>query len=154
MHLVRVFGVIALGASFGISTLRGAELESRRRYVDPDPQTGTSKAVITENLSIAFTRQILPIDESGKIPSGVAAQTELVLSRLPLPPECDYTAIVKLNVYIRNTNDVSAVREVLGRTFRNTNKPAASFVITSLPDPEALIAMDAVAAPRARDKVR
>src|SRR5262249_35220908 len=50
-------------------------------------------------------------------------------------------------VYIRYPNDLPLVQQALASTFKGTNKPAASFVITALPHPDALVAMDAVAVP-------
>lgn len=123
-------------------------------YLDPDSHTGTSKAVVTESTSVVYTTQTLPIDRAGKIPRGIPAQTELVLSNLALPPECDRSTIVKLNVYITEANDADAVYAVLARRFRGTKKPAATFVVTALPDPEALVAMDAVAVPRNPERIR
>ena len=150
MRLVRIF-LAALSLSFHL-VVHAREWESHLTFIEPDSATGTSRAVITDNLSLVHTSQILPFDAPGQI---IARDTRLqatriltVLSGILTHWNSGYTAITKLNIYIRHTNDIPLVQQALASTFRGTNKPAASFVITALPHPDALVAMDAVAVPR------
>jgi len=150
MHLARILAAIVLVALPVIS--RSAVWETHLIFVEPDPAAGTSKAVITDNLSLVHTTQVLPYDAPGQIIArdarSQAHRILAVLSGTLTSWNCDYRTITKLNIYIRYTNDVPLVQQALASTFRGTNKPAASFVITALPHPDALVAMDAVAVPR------
>lgn len=129
--------------------------ETSLKYIDPDSTTGTSKAVIVEELSLVHTAQILAFDDRRQIVMGISNQTERVLAVLGgvlSKARCDSEDIAQLNIYISTSNDVPILRQLLARDFIRANKPAATFVVTPLPDPAARIAMDAVAVPRFRSK--
>jgi len=150
MHLARLVVVIAFG--FLQLNLNGAVRETHLTYLEPDLATGTSKAVITDSLSLIHTSQILPYDTPGQIISrDVTAQSGRVfvlLSQILSTLNSGYGNIIKLNIYIRYTNDYPLVQKVLAQIFTGTNKPAVTFVVTVLPHLDALVAMDAVAIPR------
>lgn len=130
----------------------GSAAEIFFKCIGPDSTTGTSKAVIVENLSLVHTAQILPFDDHRQIVTGgTGNQTErglAVLGGVLSNSRCDLDGVVKLNVYISISNDLPVVRRTLARQFSGPNKPATTFVVTSLPEPSARIAMDAVAARR------
>jgi enamine deaminase RidA (YjgF/YER057c/UK114 family) len=152
MHRLQILlaFVLALAGQAGSA----AEIVKR---LEPDSKTGTSKAVVVEDLSLVHTAQILPFDEGKRIVTGgISNQTERVLAVLRgvlSNARCDLSSVAKLNVYISTSNDMPVVCEVLAREFSSPNKPAATFVVTSLPDPAARIAMDAVAAPRFQSRI-
>jgi enamine deaminase RidA (YjgF/YER057c/UK114 family) len=152
MHFARTFLLVVLSVSFCLLVAHAEVKETHLTFIEPDSKTGTSKAVVTDNLSLVHTSQILPFDAQRQIISRDARfQTQrilTVLSGILNNWNCYYNTIVKLNVYISNTNDMPLVKDALASTFKGTNKPAASFVITALPHPDALVAMDAVAVPR------
>lgn len=130
-----------------------SDLQTHLIAIEADSATGTSKAVVCDNLSLVHTTQIVPFDERGQIIATDAfTQTSRALSDLSAviePFDCSYATIIKLNICIRSTNNIPLVRRALAQTFGYyTNKPAASFVVTSLPHPDALVAIDAVAVPR------
>jgi len=129
--------------------LQGATVEASVRCIEPDAKSGISKAVIVnDHAFLVHTAQILPFDEQGQIVTGgVSKQTKCVLGRLDglLSGARSDLAAAKLNIYIRISNDMPVVTEVLAREFSGGSKPAATFVVTQLPEPTARVAMDAVA---------
>ena len=108
MFVARNIATIALVAllPFALS----AAVETRLTFIDPDPATGTSKAVITDNLALVHTSQTLPFDAGGEITARDAgSQTERVLAILEgtlVNFNCDRSTITKLNIYISDTNDM------------------------------------------------
>jgi enamine deaminase RidA (YjgF/YER057c/UK114 family) len=150
MHLARL--VIAIAFGFLQLNLNGAVRETHLTYLEPEPATGTSKAVITDSLSLIHTSQILPFDAPGQIISRDAVvqsgRVLAVILEILSTLNSGYGSIIKLNIYIRNTNDIPLIQRVLAQTFKGTNKPAVTFVVTALPHLNALVAMDAVGVPR------
>jgi enamine deaminase RidA (YjgF/YER057c/UK114 family) len=130
----------------------GSASETPLKCIEADTTTGTSKAVIVEDPGLVYTAQILPLDDRRQtVAGGIAKQTERVLAVLRgvlSNARSDLNSVVKLNIYISTSNDMSVLRQILRREFPGPNKPAATFVVTYLPDPAARIAMDAVAVPR------
>lgn len=153
MRLTRMYAAIGL-TLFQFLSLFASDLQTHLIAIEPDSTTGTSKAVVSDSLSFVHTTQIWPFDAPGQIiAKDASAQTgrELaLLSEVLNAFDCDYTSVAKLNIYISNTNDIPLVTRAVARTFTHTNKPAASYIITSLPEPGALVALDAVAVPRVR----
>jgi len=135
---------------------QGGTLEMPVRCLEPDWTTGTSKAVIVEDISLVHTAQILPFDEQQEIVTGgLSNQTERVLALLRgllSSGRSDLATAVKLNVYISTSNDMPVVLQALAREFFHANKPAATFVVTPLPQPAARVAMDVVAPMRVQSK--
>ena len=89
------------------------------------------------------------------VTGGVSNQTKCVLGRLSgllSSSRSDLAATVKLNIYLSTSNDIPVVTQVLAREFSGGSKPAATFVVTQLPEPTARVAMDAVAATRVPSK--
>jgi enamine deaminase RidA (YjgF/YER057c/UK114 family) len=132
---------------------QGDQSRALSRCIEPDAQTGTSKAVVVdEGVFLVHTAQILPFDEQGQIvPGGVSNQTRRVLTRLDgllSSARSDLQAAAKLNIYISTSNDLPIVLQALARKFSHANKPATSFVVTPLPEPTARVAMDVVAPTR------
>lgn len=115
----------------------------------PDPTTGTSLAVVVpERAPLVHTAQVLA-DRAGKrTASGVARQTEEVLRRLDALLQSAGSGLqhaVRLHVALAEADALPEVQNVLARRFSGAHKPAASFVVTALPERHALVAVDAVA---------
>jgi len=121
------------------------------RCLEPDEATGTSKAVVAdENAALAHTTQVLPLDSQGKVigPAGAARQTGQVLQNLDAMLKAagsDLMQAVKLNVCLSSADVMQKVQQALAARFTGDKKPAVSFVVGDLPQPDALVAMDAVA---------
>lgn len=155
MHLRTLLTILVSGA-FHSSVAQHAAPAASLTFIEPDSTTGTSKAVIADNLSLVHTTQILPVDQQGQIvPGGLSNQTQQVLASLRAAlgaAHCDLETVAKLNVYISISNALPVVSQALAREFSHANKPAATFVVTLLPNPAAHVAMDAVAVPHVQSK--
>jgi enamine deaminase RidA (YjgF/YER057c/UK114 family) len=139
--------------------LADSGLEPACNYIEPDSKTGTSKAVIPGQHALVHTMQILAVDGEGALVANAdaRAQTERVLlslGRMLEAAESELGWVVKLNIYISSSNSLDAVHGVLARQFPGASKPAASFVVTPLPIPGALVAMDAVTMTRLQVRER
>jgi enamine deaminase RidA (YjgF/YER057c/UK114 family) len=151
---MRLAWVYAITTFMGCQLLNSfaADWHTHLSAIEPDPMTGTSKAVISDSLSLVHTTQILPFDLEGKIIGrdafGQMHQALALLFEAISPLGCDSTSVAKLNIYISRANDIPMVRLALAQTFTQTNKPAVSFVVTALSEKGALVAIDAVVVPR------
>ncbi len=130
-------------------TLAGAQ-PNGVRYVEPDDATGTSLAAVVGRVPLAHTTQLLPLDHAGELigKGDASAQTERVLDNLALALQegrSGLDQLVKINVCVTQPEAVASVQAVFARRFNGPAKPAASFVVSALPRPGALVALDAVA---------
>jgi len=121
------------------------------RLVDPNNETGTSQAVVVDPVALAHTSQLLPLDATGRIvgKDNPPAQIEQVLDHLSAALKevrSGFDHTVKINIYVRRSQLVADVHKALAKRCGGAVKPAVSFVEGVLPHPEALVAMDAVAA--------
>ncbi len=120
------------------------------KYFDPSEATGSSAAVIVGQNHLAHTAQLLPVDTNGRIIGNKDAtlQIERVLDNLQTALTTvgsDFNRLVKINVVVTQQQTVNEVQKAFSRQF-NDNKPAVSFVVVEhLSNPDALVAMDAVA---------
>lgn len=120
-------------------------------YLNPSAETGISQCAVVKNCVLAHTSQILPVNfKGGKVvPGNAGDQTGLVLENLDyLLGKVDATLykIVKLNVYVAREELVPEVKQRLIKELKFKVQPACTFVVSQLPDPQALVAMDVVAA--------
>jgi enamine deaminase RidA (YjgF/YER057c/UK114 family) len=120
------------------------------RYVEPSKETGTSMAVLVNDVAQAHTAQLLPLDREGRIvgKGQAGAQAEKVLDNLEAALKevrSGLNRAIKLNVYATSPEVVAEVKKVLGKRFAGEAKPAVSFVTGKLAHPDAQVAMDAVA---------
>jgi len=111
---------------------------------------GASDAVIVDDVPLVHTTQFLPLNNSGNIVGlgDINAQINQVflnissaLKQAGSKPD----QIVKLNIYIRNSSLISAVREQIYKRFKSGKCPTLSFVAGDLSHTDALISMDAIA---------
>ena len=119
--------------------------------IQPDDATGMSLAVVVGNTALAHTTQLLPVDQEGRIVGGSDAgrQIDRVLGNLGTAlAEVGSTLeqLVKINVYVARNEIVPKVKRRFSQAFPQSVRPAVAFVVTPLPHPDALVAMDAVAA--------
>jgi len=125
-------------------------------YFGSSAKTGTSAAVKVDNVALAHTTQLLPLDEKGQIVARGKApeQIERLFSNLDLALrkiDSSLERVVKLNVYVTRNETVAEVEKALVKRFKTTARPAASFVLTALPHADALVAADAVAVSSSKD---
>ena len=120
-------------------------------YVPLDAPSGMSQAVIVQGLPLVHTRQLLPLDASGKVvgegsadkqiepgaeqPGGRAEGLRVGLGQAG--------AVERLRL---STATVSSVRELLNKRLGPAVRPAVTAVLTPLTHRKVLVAVDAVAA--------
>src|SRR5262249_45163183 len=120
--------------------------------------------VVSGKLNLAYTTQLLPIDdemrivprEGGTPASRTEAQMTRVLDRLESTFKEAGTGLdrlVKVNVYAAQLEVVPAVRAALAKRIAGRAQPAVSVVVGELTSPEAVVAADAIAATSEAPKV-
>jgi enamine deaminase RidA (YjgF/YER057c/UK114 family) len=156
VHTLRILIALVWIAVPGFLVAQDVRIETPVRCIEPDAQTGISKAVIVnDHLFLVHTAQILPFDEQGQLVAGISNQTKRVLARLRgvlSTARSDLEAAAKLNIYISTSNDMPVVTQALAHEFSHANKPAMTFVVTPSPESTARVAMDVVAPTRVRSK--
>jgi enamine deaminase RidA (YjgF/YER057c/UK114 family) len=137
-------------ALLGSSLWAGPEI----RGIDSDTKTGTSRDVVVGPAALVHTAQLLPHDREGKLAgkgrpreqvAQLFANLTAALGSLPSKPGLR-DRVVKVNVYVARADVIPHVQQGCAAQFRGTVQPAVTYVVTSLPDPEALVALDAVVA--------
>ena len=115
-----------------------------------DAGSGSSGAVRVGAVCLTHTEQAMALDKEGKLIGGdVAEQLKFAMRRLEAAGHQTGAGLdrcVKLNVYLRNSDDLPAVQDALAKRFATDHKPAVTYVTTDLPLPDALVAVDAVIA--------
>src|SRR5687768_15907944 len=138
-HAALVAGVIlSIGCSFAVA--------QPIHHVESNPRTGTSAAVLVDDVPLLHTTQIFAAADERK---GAEEQVQSLFARLEMElkySSAGFTDVVKLNFYVASSDAAAAVREHLVKTFAGEQRPAVSFVMTKLPADDALVAVDAVAA--------
>lgn len=122
------------------------------RYYSLNSQAGLSQAVVVKGLPLVHTRQLLPLDAQGELVGGDSAeqQIEQVLDNLQAVLETAGSGleyIVRLNVYADSSQTVDFVRDRLCQRLNSLGQPTFTAVVSPLPHPGALVAVDAVAVP-------
>ncbi len=121
------------------------------RYVTLDAPPGMSQAVIVRGQALVHTRQLLPLDEAGKLvgAGSLDAQIDQVLDNLQAVLNASGSGLdrlVRVNVYALAAGTVDRVRERLSKRLGAPVRPAFTTVLTPLPHRDAAVAVDAVAA--------
>lgn len=127
-----------------------AQKSQHIQYAASSDLPGASDAVIVDEVPLVHTTQFLPLDNSGKIVGSgdINAQINQVflnifssLKQAGSSPD----QIVKLNIYVRNSDLIPAVQVQINKRFKSGKRPALSFVAGELSHSNALISMDAIA---------
>ena len=127
------------------------------QFVSPDARTGESQAVVVDDLPLVHTAQVFAVDSSGGVSDqgDVQKQTLTALANLTsllLRVDSEPALIVKLNVYLAHERYRDPVQQSLAGYFATREKPAVSYVVTALPNQQELVALDAVAVSREKEK--
>jgi enamine deaminase RidA (YjgF/YER057c/UK114 family) len=120
------------------------------QYLPLDAPAGMSQAVVVHGQPLVHTRQLLPLDRAGKLigEGAVDKQIKQVLDNLDAVLNVAGSGLgqlVRVNVYALEPTTVDQVREQLAGRLKPAVRPALTAVLTSLPHPRALVAVDAVA---------
>lgn len=130
----------------GMTSMSTAEIS----YLKPSSKTGASLCVIVKDKVLAHTSQILPLNiKGGQVaPANAGDQTALVLKNLNYllkKVDSNLNQLVKLNIYVAREDLVQEVQARLIDELEGIVQPACTYAVTKLPDPNSLVAMDAVA---------
>ncbi len=120
------------------------------RLLEAAPEGGAARAVIVDDLPLAHTTQMFPVDPQGKLIGGKkleeqAEQTFNNLGQALATVGSSFDQIVKLNLYIASAELARQTEDLVDNRLRDELRPAVSLVVTRLPVEGALIAADAVA---------
>lgn len=143
-HSVRVVLTVWMSVGF----IRGVIAEPIRR-VGADPSRGASQAVVVGDIPLVHTQQVFPPDSA----TSIDAQVDSTLNQLDAllrEAGADLDQVVKLNVVAANPEVVPAVAAALSQRYAAERAPAVSYVLSRLPRPTQLVAIDAVAGLAAR----
>lgn len=121
----------------------------RVKLLDAPAEGGASRATVVDDLPLAHTAQLLPLDAQGRLVGGqeAAAQAAQVFKNLDAALRAAGSSLataVKLNLYVSEEALVDDVQRAVAKTFAGEVRPAVSLVITRLPHAGALLAADAV----------
>lgn len=136
----------------GFAWAAGAELPAASiRYLGENRLSGLSAAVVVEGHALAHTAQLLPLDGAGRVVGEGSVDAQLAQALFNLESALaaagtDTDHLVKINFYVDSPKTASAARGMLDKRFRAPVRPAFSWVVTRLPHPQAILALDAVAA--------
>ncbi len=121
------------------------------RPISPNSETGTSAAVLVSGSHLAHTTQILPLGPDGSVTDKGDAGRQAgrcleLLDGALRDAGSELGRVVKLHICVASQDKLADVRQVLALRFSASLKPAVTMVVSSTTHPEALVAMDAVAA--------
>jgi enamine deaminase RidA (YjgF/YER057c/UK114 family) len=150
-RLIAALVVICCGSLAAGCPAADAQPAAPVRYVPLDAPAGMSQAAVIEGTPLVYTRQILPRDSQGKLVGGDSAdaQIEQALDNLSAVLEAAGSSLdklVRLNVCALAPETVDRVRELLAKRLDAAVRPALAAVLTPLPDRDAVVAIDAIAA--------
>ena len=134
-----------------IALLTPSAASAQIKRVDPDSAAGRSAAVVVPGeLPLLHTTQLLPISPRGELISkgDATAQSTVVLQQLKdvlRHHNLSLDKVVKLNLAAKNLSALESLQKSLAAAFGD-QPPAVSIVISDLSHPDALVALDAVAA--------
>ncbi len=133
-----------------VVTAIASPLYAQPRSVGVDPANGTAAAAVVDDEALVHTTQLLPFDKTGGIAADdLDGQMTQVLANLRdalIAAGTQTDQLVRLNVYAARNELVAPIRELLARKLTRRVHPAVTTVVTPLAQPEALLALDAVAA--------
>lgn len=130
--------LLLTGLMLAICTLCSAQV---LKYV-----TGKgTDAVIVDDAALAHTALILPLKNAGKDPLQQINQVFSHLSRALKSVQAKDKDIIKLNITVVSEDLIPVVKAQITKRFAKGKEPAVSFIVNPLPQPGALLGLDAVA---------
>lgn len=128
-------------------------------FIQPSAQTGSSAAVIVDDVALTHTARIFPLDKRDEIVGrgNIKAQIAQVFKNAQLilkETHSDFSNLVKLNVHVSSEKFIPEIERQLSLKFPGKTKPAVTYIIYKLWN-GADIAIDFVAVSGAKEeKVR
>ena len=126
------------------------------KSIEPSAQTGTSAAVVVDNVPLTHTSQVFPFNKAGDIigKNDIPAQIRQVFKNAEVILEdsnSDFDHIVKLNIHVSSEKYIPQIKRQLALKFPGKTKPAVTYLIYKLWN-GADIAMDIVAVSKTTKK--
>ena len=120
------------------------------RYLASEAPGNMTRAVIVEGFPLVHTRQLLPLDRDGKLVGEGSAEQQIEQVLVNLETVLGATGsglnkLVRLNIYADSPQTADLLRVQLSQRLDTAAGPAITSVVSPLPDPQARIAVDAVA---------
>ncbi len=148
--------IVMLGAGLLLACQpRVASAESGVRSIEADSKTQTAKAVVVDQtLHLVHTAQLLPYDAEGASViildrKSEEAQADDLMDNLESVLKHAHSGLdrlIKVNVYAANLHALGSFRTAFARRMAGKTTPAIACVMGRLPDRDAVVALDAVAA--------
>jgi enamine deaminase RidA (YjgF/YER057c/UK114 family) len=140
---------MSAGAWLCLVVAAGAWAQNIRRIEEHSPGSVGSAAVLVDDVPLIHTAQLLPVDEAGRIVgAGVfRVQLDQALARLReclVDNDSHWSRVLQLNCYVARQDDAEALLAGVSESFAKL-QPAVSVVVSPLPHPDAMLALDAVA---------
>ncbi len=122
------------------------------RPIATDDASKTAAAVVVEgSIPLAYTAQLFPLDDAGQVisPGQADRQSEAVLDHLQavlVRGHSGLDRLVRVHVYAARNDVVPAFRAAFAKRSLGAARPAITYVVGPLRYPDALVAVDAIAA--------
>jgi len=143
--------ILVIAICFGTFDAERGFADSPLKVIRPNATTGSAAAVISSAPRLLLTSQIQPMDGQGRAVGGTDTAKQIAqlfhnLNSVLSNSGVRLDDVVKLNFYVTRDDLVKKVQEALAKHFTPSHSPAVSYVTTRLPNPEALVAVDAIVA--------
>ena len=107
------------------------------KFIEPAAQTGTSAAVVVDEVPLTHTAQIFPFNKSGEIvgKNNVTVQLEQVFKNageILKETNSGFDHIVKLNIHVSAEKYIPEIKRQLALKFAGKTKPAVTYLIYKL----------------------
>lgn len=144
--IVTLIGVLAIAADVGAQIPAAPPIQ----FIEPNADTGSSQATVVGPVNLLHTGQLFSVDKQGAIIGTTATdQANGALDQLAAllnGSASSLEQVAKLNFYTVSDEAANEVGQVLAKRFAGAAKPAVSYVVGKLTHPDALVALDVVAA--------
>lgn len=149
LHYPLVFLIVFLGLvleSMGQFQSKNSDII----YIEPNEETGTSMATVAEDVPLAFTDQVFPLDDNGNLsaPNDLKVQVTQVMNNLERAFQAastDLNKLLRLNVYLQKEEDSKPVRELIKELLPKGAFPAITLIVANQPREQVLVSMDGIA---------
>lgn len=120
------------------------------RYLEPDAETGISKATVTEDVPLAFTNQLFPFNSTGELVgvSNLEKQVDQIMENAETvlnTAGSNFEGLVRIHVYLTEDKDAEKVLERIRHFLPNGVFPAITFVSGGAARSDSMVSMDFVA---------
>lgn len=133
-----------------------APVYAQLNFIQPSNSSGSSMAVVVDNVALTHTAQIFPLDKRGALvgKNDMAAQITQVVKNAKLLLKATHSGldkVVKMNIYTSNENFIPEIKKQFASIFSGKTKPAVTYIVNKLPN-GADVAIDLIAASGSGEK--